>query len=730
MYYLCHVPYRSARGDTPLRRLLAGLVFGLAASGPTVLGCEGAPPTNPFVPGAGGAGGGVGAGGGPGVDPELGGPCVEDAQCDDGVACTFDRCDLELSRCRFKRDDSVCDNGVYCDGAEVCDQKLDCSAGIPPSCTDGNVCTIDACVEADHSCTHALRDADGDGDPDAHCGGGDCADDDPLISSAAPETCGNGLDDDCDQAVDEPDCVAPMNDTCADALLVTGTGTYAMSTAGASADYATSCTPAGAVRDVVAEIRIPAGPPIDVIARARALVTPVSVALAGQCGYPASEIACGGAFDGATGNQVARLHARSVGGGASEVSLPLYVTTVGGGAVTLDVTYAPASTAPTNETCGTAADLTPGSPVLVEIVDASVDLASSCEPIMGELVYRFTLAQAMDVDVYAVSTDGDGFPLVSLRDADCALAEDEVACHSAATAHVFRHALPAGDHYVAVSATAPTMVSLNVVTSPPTPPPDDEDCSGSATLTPGLTQVVSFVDHQDDVDLGCFGAAPDAAYGLPLGGPSDVLLVQRISSGDTGAVHLASPACDEAGLLTCAFGGTSPILTRKRNVPAGDYRVVSETSLGQPAELTAFVRPYAPAILVPFSDGCADAQTIPSSGAFLQGNTSNVSADFSAGCDQGGGPPNGAKDQLLKLVLAAPKRVVLDMSGSTYATLLSVRQGPSCPGTEIPLSCTIGAGQNDSFLDLELAAGTYFLQIDGVGLATGAWFLDVHVVDP
>jgi hypothetical protein len=351
-------------------------------------------------------------------------------------------------------------------------------------------------------------------------------------------------------------------------------------------------------------------------------------------------------------------------------------------------------------------------------------------PLLGELVYKFTLAADADVDVYALSLDGDGYPIVSLRNAACALEADEIACHGAETAHIYRNSLPPGDYYVAVSATAPTDLSLNVLTSAATPPAPDEDCSTTVALAPGQTVDVDFIDHQDDISFGCFGAATDAAYTLDVGGPSDVLLLERIATGDSGAIHLSAPGCLDTDLIACTFGGKSPVRTRKRNLAAGDYRVVAETGLGLPAQVTAFVRDYAPTILVPFADACAGAQVIPPEGGFFQGNTSNVSADFSAGCDQGGGPPNGAKDQLLVLTLDSPKRVVLDMMGSTYDTLLSVRQGATCPGTEIPLACTIAIGLEKSFLDLELAAGTYYVQIDGVGTATGAWMLDVHVTDP
>lgn len=685
--------------------------------------------------GAGGTGGEGGAGaGGPMMDPTLGGPCKTDDDCDDSIPCTVDGCDLTIEKCRFLPDDSTCTNAKYCDGVERCDNKLGCTFGEPVGCSDLNSCTIDACIEAMQTCSHAPRDVDLDGDPDKHCGGGDCDDADPNISSLAPEVCLNTKDDDCDGTVDEGDCTTPTNDICADALEIDQPGSYAMDSTAAAFDYPGVCTAnlAGPA-DVVAALVLPPGPPIDVEITARTQYQDVAVTLAGQCGDPATEIACGGPFSAPPqqGGKLAKLRGRSLGDPAVTTAFPVYVATAPAAPIVLDVAFLPPTQKPTNETCGTAEPAPIGAPFPVAIIDAAKDLSSGCALPTGELVYAFTLAEPHDVDIFASSTDGDGFPVLSLRNESCALPGDEITCHYAQTAHVVAKSLQAGTYYLAAAATAPTSMLVTIELSPPTPPPEDDLCDGAPVLAENETIAVTLEDHQDNVQLGCLPGAVDAVYTLPLDQPSDVLLVQRISLADIGAVSLVKPDCAvPADLLACGTGAPSPVRGRAQNVPPGDYRVVAESTQGSPVELTAFVRPAIPPTLVPFSDSCADVLEIPSTGGFFQGTTANATADFDAGCDQAGQPEYGAPEQLLKLTLPASKRVVLDMMGSSYSTLLDVRKGPDCPGTEVLLACAAGYYVQRSFLDLTLDAGTYFIQIDGYAGQSGPWFLDVRVVDP
>lgn len=731
------------RGALPLTALTAiGAIGVIAAAGLAACGPTGAPDPFAFdagfIPGAGGGGGSGGdssasTGPGPG-DPEIGGPCVDDGQCDDGIECTFDACDKALLRCRFTPDDSTCQNAFYCDGVERCSTKLGCTVGEPVGCSDPSPCTVDVCDEETDTCKQSPRDADFDGDPDGHCPNGhDCDDADPSVSSLAPEICQNLKDDNCDGIKDEASCQAPKHDTCADPLEIGAPGSYGMDTTGAAFHYATTCSTGdpSLLRDVVAAVLLPSGPPVDVEISARATFSDVAVTLAGQCGDPATEIACGKSFPSIQGGNIAKLRGRALGDPAKGTALPVYITTSKASPVTLEVALLPPEPVPTNETCGTASPITPSVPITAQILDAAEDIASACATPLGELVYAFELTQAQNVDVYAASLDGDALPSISLRGPGCALPEDEITCQSATNAHVFWQSLEPGTYYVAVSATAPTTALVTLELSPPTMPAPDDTCATAPPIPPNVTIDVTLAGHQDDVNTGCFPGAADAAFSLDLAEASDVLLVQRISQGDVAAIELALPACDVASdQIICTSGASSPNRAAKRNVPPGSYRVVAESIQSQPMQLTALVRPAVPPTLVPFADSCDDALEIPPEGGFFQGNTANASADYSAGCDQGGVNGYGSPDQILKLVLPSKKRVFFDMGGSAFTTLLDVRKGPDCPGTEMAQACGVGFAQSRSFLDLTLDPGIYFVQIDGYALAKGPWFLDVRVVPP
>jgi hypothetical protein len=651
----------------------------------------------------------------------LGAPCLVDGDCDDDVACTVDQCDPEALRCRFTPDDTSCDDGVYCNGVEQCVAGLGCSPGEPVACSDGTSCTIDACDEATHACTHTPRDADGDGDPDGNCPGGhDCNDQDPNVSSLHAEICGNSIDDNCNGQVDESPCVSPQYDTCVDPLDVTASGEFTLSPVAAKLDYAASCVKTGSGwTDLVVAIQVPEGAPtdVDVVATTNG---DVGLASATTCGDASSIDACDASTAGSGG--VARIRLRALASGA----YPVYVFTDSGSPITLAVDYVAPEPAPANETCGTAASLTDGAHVDVNLTGTKIDVVSDCKGSVGDLAYAFELAEPRDVHVFATPKDADGTPILSLFAGTCAPAS-ELTCRVGTNTELFARALSAGHYFLVVGATGPTDLDVVFETAAPTVAPADENCSGSPSLVPFVTTDVSLSGHVDDIHDGCSVGTPDAAYALSLSRTSDVMLVLGVSSGDQGSVSLVGATCG-ASDLSCATGTDAPVRAEADGVPAGVYHAVVESELGQPVTITALVRAATAPVLVPFADACADAAEVPADGGFFQGNTANATDDFTASCDLGGS--RGSPDQLLHLRLDSPRRVVVDARGSQYTTLLDVRTGTTCPGDEVTGGCSAGFTSDRSYVDLSLPAGDYWIQIDGYDDDSGPWDLEVFVGPP
>jgi hypothetical protein len=578
-------------------------------------------------------------------------------------------------------------------------------------------------VEATQSCRHEPRDADGDGDPVRACGGEDCRDDDALVSSAALERCANLVDDDCDGSIDEADCTEPEHDTCGDALEIETAGAYELDLSGAAGDYAFSCSEdATGLRDVVVAVTVPEGDPVDVDVIASVPVGTVLVAASTRCGRASGEIGCAAGVELEDDATVGRLIVRRPEPGA----LALLVAGSAETKVLLKIAIVPSEPAPDNETCGTARPMEPNVVERATLAGVALDLETECAVETGELVYSFDLEERADVRLRAAALDGLGEPVISLRNAACVDLADELTCRSASPTELFARALDPGRYFVALAATGPCDAELVLGTEPPSDPPDDEGCSAPPGVTFGETAQISLTEHVDAVRTGCLVGAPDAARSIELGERSDVLVVQTGSEGDRGSALIAEAPCEtETQSLACERSSNFPVRTVARGIGPGSLRAVVETARGNPTTLTAFRRPAKETVLVHRADDCSDAFEIPETGGRFEGNTRNAFADYEASCDYGGQPAGGSPDQILTFTLSAPHRMVFDLSGSDYDTLVVVRDASTCPGDEIFGTCRPGYEAGRSFLDVSLDTGTYYLQIDGYNGASGAWTLEV-----
>jgi subtilisin family serine protease len=165
-----------------------------------------------------------------GIESCSAGSCVAGTPVDpdDGVACTDDVCDDDLDIVVHTPNDGACDDGLYCDGVEICDPILDCQPGLAIDLDDGVVCTDDVCDEAADQVSHTPN--------DGHC-------DDGLFCDGV-EYCDALLDCQAGLVVDPDDGVGCTIDVCDEAVdLVLHTPDDASCGDGLFCDGVESCDP-------------------------------------------------------------------------------------------------------------------------------------------------------------------------------------------------------------------------------------------------------------------------------------------------------------------------------------------------------------------------------------------------------------------------------------------------------------------------------------------------------
>ncbi len=141
--------------------------------------------------------------------------CTVDADCDDGLFCNgAEICNVGTGVCEAGTP-PACDNGLFCDGAESCNESTDsCDAGTPPVCDDGAFCNgTESCDEGADSCTA--------GTPPESDDGVGCTDDscdevnDVIVHTPNDGLCDNGAfcdgSETCDAELDCQGGTAPCN---------------------------------------------------------------------------------------------------------------------------------------------------------------------------------------------------------------------------------------------------------------------------------------------------------------------------------------------------------------------------------------------------------------------------------------------------------------------------------------------------------------------------------------
>ena len=261
------------------------------------------------------------------------------------------------------------------------------------------------------------------------------------------------------------------------------------------------------------------------------------------------------------------------------------------------------------------------------------------------------------------------------------------------------------------------------------PPPPDLAGADFASLLPGdrcpglpLPQMVPTTGtnkgYSDDGAGSCApGMFPDQIFNITLAARSRVVIdLQAASANQT--VFIVGGSCPIGGGAVekgCAKGMNLATHLDLIDLAAGSYWIYVDGS-GGPSDFTITWQALPP--VVPGSCG----QPTP-----LTEGTPRI-GDTNAGLLDNAFPTcsgNGA-DHVYSFTLAAPRKVVIDLSNGTFASALYVH-ATTCNGKEA--GCVAGNGTESLTLP-NLAAGTYYVFVDGQNGASGSYDIVYHTFAP
>ncbi|NMC69789.1 MAG: hypothetical protein GYA57_06930 [Myxococcales bacterium] len=592
--------------------------------------------------------------------------------CDDGVPCTEDRCDGPTDRCLSTPRHDRCDDGQSCNGQETCSATVGCRPGIPRACDDGLACTTDRCDPAAAGgagdCVSTPPDLDGDTHADARCLGDDCDDAAPGVHPGATEAC-NAVDDDCDTEIDERfSCVRGQVRTCTASGGCTGA-----ETCGDACTWG-SCT---------------------------VLATEVCNGVDDTCNGLADEtFPCVlGATRACTLGACAGTQ-RCVAGclwGACEVSIPEACNAV-------------------DDDCDTATDedftCVPGRTQACRVGACSGSQTCGASCAWGECTPPAEICNGLDDDC-----DGATDEIFDCR------AGQTRACANACGAAGIETCRADGCTWDACCAAAEDCANTC-----------DDDCDGvvndgccvtgdtcacpAAVRAGGGRHTGSTVGLTNDFgSASCVSgtASPDVVYRLDLAASTFVILDTNGSSFDTALQVYRGGTCPGTALYCDNDSGLGNAALLYNTFAAGTYYIVVD-GYGASSQGN-----YVLNVALGSGDTCTSPRQTGGPGIY-SGSTCGYHHEYaSSGCGGTG------EDIVYRLDLAEPHTVVFDLCGSSLDSVLYVRSGTCASGTQ--LGCNDDAavcGSDASFLRLPLAAGTYHVFIDGYSGSCGLYSMEIR----
>lgn len=686
----------------------------------------------------------------------LGAPCVVDGECDDGCFCNGEElcmegvcvagveacagapecvtstCDEAADACDVTTDDSVCDDGAFCNGAERCDARAGCLPGVPPFCGDGDICTVDFCDDAAGECAHEVLDNDGDGFPGTACGGLDCDDSRADVSPDASEICGNGRDDDCNGTRDlaDPVCL-PQNDLCTDPgdgrgpIDITpsglGTFTYESSTGALNADYAASCD-SSTGPDAVFTFSLSQPRDVGVAVRGVSDDAVVMLREAASCADAGADLKC---LSPSRGEPAFVRRSLSAGDYA------ILVATDDRAAFTLELSVAEASGPQTDVCTDDALDIGAGGSFGGDFdLTTTDDYRQSCgDSNRADAVLRLVVpdGEARDVTLEARSFNGtSGRQAVVSLVSDCDAAEPALSqCAEAPTdeqaARLVARDVPGGTYWVIVEGEyrSDTSWSLEAAVEPAAGRVPGDACDAGVpvdiTSAPGVVDL-STLDGIPDEGEFCGANGPgyrDLFFTFTLAEERDVVV--HTESSDSRHWAGVSDTCGAVSdTTTCYFGAAgSAVSKRLVRAPAGTY-FVNVSTLGTTGTVTASLETFPPTP-PPANDACDGSAATP----LTDGGT--ASFDLSTYTDTADYACGGSDDldAYFTFTIAERRNVNLRAEGAGSLVLLD----DACT----PIECQTGSVAR---IERDMDAGTYLVAVEAAPPSAGDTLLRYNTFSP
>jgi hypothetical protein len=291
------------------------------------------------------------------------------------------------------------------------------------------------------------------------------------------------------------------------------------------------------------------------------------------------------------------------------------------------------------------------------------------------------------------------------------------------------YALPAA---VAVVATAGHWIALpgSATAAGTTPLPDTwasaKDVGDVTSTSVSYSGSTATVGMTSNYSASCGGAgAKDAVFWFRLAAPARLQIDTNGSTGLTDSVlsiwtrpASGSPVeqfCDDdsgTGALSLIDTGTP--------LASGDYYVVVDgyDSSSPTGAYKLNIKPYVAGTYETFETAYPIGDVTSRSAKFT-GSTAAMASEYSGWCNSGSGG-----DAVFSFTLTSPRAVEIDTIGSGFDTSLTLWSSDFTGGW---CNDDLGGGVRQSRVSRYLAAGTYFVVVDGYGSNSGSYVLNLKV---